>query len=244
MGEWIVTASDATDSGFTAFSVQHVATLGVLLAMCLLAFHVARCTGEAPRRWMRGVLATLLLGYAASFYIEEWIAGALRLEYSLPLELCNVVLAASIISLVRPSQFATEIAYFWGFGGVLQATLTPDLSRGFPSWDFIMFFWSHGVSLIAIVFLVAIREFRPSRWAVFRMMIALNCYGLVIGFLDFLTGWNYGYLRHKPVQPSLLDLLGPWPWYLLSLEVIALLTFSLLLLPWKNTERLRTSGNL
>ena len=34
-------------------------------------------------------------------------------------------------------------------------------------------------------------------------------------------------------MPSLLDFLGPWPWYLLSLELIALVSFFLLDLPWR-----------
>jgi len=30
------------------------------------------------------------------------------------------------------------------------------------------------------------------------MMIALNIYGLVVGVLDWIAGWNYGYLCRKP----------------------------------------------
>lgn len=231
------TTSIMADAGFTAFSVQHLVTLGVLVALCLLTFHAARRMGDPARRWIRGALALLLSGYAVLFYVQEWMAGALSLEYALPLELCNIVLVAAIAALIRPNRFATEIAYFWGFGGVLQATLTPDLSRGFPSWDFIMFFWSHGVSLIAIVFLVSRREFRPGPNAIVRMIIALNCYGLIVGVLNSLARWNYGYLCRKPSQPSLLDYLGPWPWYLVSLEAIAFLTFCLLLLPWRFPKR-------
>jgi len=115
---------------------------------------------------------------------------------------------------------------------VLQATATPELSRGFPSWDFILFFWSHGVTLMAIIFLIAEPGFKPRRGSIVRLMIALNIYGLVVGAIDAVAGWNYGYLCRKPSEPSLLDVLGPWPWYLFSIEVIALLTFLILYLPW------------
>ncbi len=30
------------------------------------------------------------------------------------------------------------------------------------------------------------------------------------------------FLARKPSTPSLLDLLAPWPWYLLQLELVAL----------------------
>lgn len=76
------------------------------------------------------------------------------------------------------------------------------------------------------------------------MMIALNIYGLIVGSINALTGWNYGYLCRKPAEPSLLDFLGPWPWYLLSLEFIALATFLLLLLPWWIFDLSRRQNNL
>jgi hypothetical integral membrane protein (TIGR02206 family) len=150
----------------------------------------------------------------------------------LPLELCNLVLIACIVALFKPNQLISEIAYFWGLGGVLQATLTPDLSAGFPSWSFFLFFWSHGVALAAIVFLIAGQKFRPRKGSVLRMMIAINGYAVIVGAINAATGWNYGYLCRKPYGASLYDFLGPWPWYLLSLEGVALATFLILDFPW------------
>jgi hypothetical integral membrane protein (TIGR02206 family) len=125
-------------------------------------------------------------------------------------------------------------------GGLLQAIATPELASGFPSWDFILFFWSHGASLMAIVFLVSDGRFRPRPGSIVRMMIALNAYALIVGMLDLAMGWNYGFLCRKPSEPSLFDVLGPWPWYLLSVEMIAVVTFLLLGLPWRLSGWMRT----
>jgi hypothetical integral membrane protein (TIGR02206 family) len=216
---------------FRAFNYQHLITLGVIAAVCILLAWKART--DRSRKWIGPLLGLLLLGYAVVLYVQQGLEHALGLSYSLPLELCNVVLIVCILALFRPMQLPAEIAYFWGFGGVLQATLTPDLSRGFPSLDFIYFFWSHGVTLMAIVFLISRPGFRPRRGSILRMMVALNIYALAVGVLDAVTGWNYGYLCGKPAEPSLLDLLGSWPWYLVWLEAVALVTFLILDLPWR-----------
>ncbi len=226
-----------TTPPFHALDHQHLATLGIIAAICLLLAWKAR-SGNV-RKWVGRLIGFLLLSYAAVLYIQQGIEHALDWSYSLPLELCNLVLITCVISLFWPNPLTTEISYFWGLGGVLQATATPDLSRGFPSWDFVLFFWSHGVILMGIIFLITGREFRPRHGSVVRMMIALNIYGLVVGALNAVTGWNYGYLCRKPAEPSLLDVLGPWPWYLLSIEVIALLTFLILDLPWRVSGLLR-----
>ena len=218
-------------TAFHAFDVQHLVTLGIIAGVCLLLVWKAG-TGTC-RKWLGPLFGFALLSYGAVLYVQQGIEHALAWQYSLPLELCNLVLIACIISLFHPSQLMTEIAYYCGMGGVLQATVTPDLSRGFPSWEFVLFFWSHGVTLMAIVFLISRSGFKPRRGSVWRMMIALNIYGLIIGSLNAIAGWNYGYLCRKPGEPSLLDFMGPWPWYLLSLEAVALVTFLLLDLPWR-----------
>jgi len=223
-----------TNPTFHTLDSQHIVTLAIIAIACLLLAFKAG-TGNV-HKWLGRLLGFLLLSYVVILYTQQALANSLTWEYSLPLELCNLVLIACIVSLFRPNQLATEIAYFWGLGGVLQATVTPELASGFPSWDFMFFFWSHGGTLMAIIFLVSGRGFRPRSGSVSRMMIALNIYALVVGTLDWIMGWNYGFLCHKPTEPSLFDVLGPWPWYLLSLEVIAAVTFLLLDLPWRFSE--------
>lgn len=215
-------------SAFQPFGTQHLAALAAIAAACALVFRLAGRATRSGRLLFGRVLGCVLLAYAVCLYVQQAHAGFLAWEYSLPLELCNLVLIACLASLFWPNRFTTEIAYFWGLGGVLQATVTPDLGLGFPSRDFLLFFWGHGATLLAIAFLVSAPEFTPRRNSVLRMMAALNAYALVVGGINALAGWNYGYLCRKPAMPSLLDFLGPWPWYLLSLEGIALATFWIL----------------
>ncbi len=218
---------------FRPFGAQHLITLGLLIALGLVIARACLIGSNETRRRLGKALAILLIGYAVTVYVQKGISGELSWDYALPLELCHWVMFAAVISLFRPTPWLSELAYFWGTAGTLQATLTPEIYSGFPSWEFVLFFWSHGGVLLAILFIIAGQGFRPRPRSVLRMMAATNAYAGLIGAVDALFGWNYGYLCRKPAQPSLLDYLGPWPWYLVSLEFIALASFWLLDLPWR-----------
>ncbi|HYK90584.1 MAG TPA: TIGR02206 family membrane protein [Acidobacteriota bacterium] len=222
---------------FHSLDVQHVITLGILILLGCVIVWASRRMAPENRLWIGRVLAVLLFGYAVVTYIQKGLAHELSLDYALPLELCHWVLIACLLTLLHPNQTASEIAYFWGFAGTLQATLTPDISLGFPSWEYIEFFWSHGTILLAIVFIISRQGFRPRKGSPQRMLLTINVYAAVVGVIDWRFHWNYGYLCRKPMGSSLLDYLGPWPWYILSVEGIAFASFFLLHLPWKILDR-------
>ena len=52
-----------------------------------------------------------------------------------------------------------------------------------------------------------------------------------------ILGTNFGFAAGPPPNPSLIDHLGPWPWYLVSMSAIAFVLYLLLALPFAGRER-------
>jgi uncharacterized membrane protein YwaF len=57
--------------------------------------------------------------------------------------------------------------------------------------------------------------------------IGLNLFLLISFLVNLLLDANYFWIMDKPPMGSLLDYMGPWPWYILTAEFLALVHFGL-----------------
>ena len=110
--------------------------------------------------------------------------------------------------------------------------LTPELFYPFPHYRFFHFFIAHIAIILACLFMTWIVGYRPTVKSIWRTFVYLNIYMTIILGVNALTNGNYLFLAYKPANPSLLDYLGPYPWYILSLEFVALAFFFLLYAPF------------
>lgn len=162
----------------------------------------------------------------------------------LPLELCDVSVCLVILSLLLSSQTVFDLAYYGALAGASMALITPNLWEPFPSLGTVQFFVDHGLMVAGILFLVWSGLARPRPGSVWIAMLGLNIYAACVGAFDAIFKTNYMYLRAKPGNASLLDLLGPWPWYIVPAEVIALIVFQLLYLPFRKPRTAETAPGL
>ena len=225
---------------FTAialFGPSHLAVLGTITGTAAALVVWARRGSERTRRNIAiGLAAALALNKAAVY----WTVLAIEHQSwqdSLPMHMCDWSGLAAIVALLWRGQTAYEMAYFWALGGTLQATLTPDLKFDFPDIRFLTFFISHGGTLVAVAVLTLALGMRPWPKSLPRIVLWSNVYLIAAGTVDWLLDENYGYLRNKPASASLLDHLGPWPWYILSLEAAAVISFLVYYVPFFVMDR-------
>lgn len=198
---------------------------------------VLLCTGAKRRPGPWRVVAArtvgaLLLADAVVYSIGLVVAGTWSASTSLPLALCNVgVLVASAACWWRV-PLLVELTYFWGLAGTLQGVLTPDLSSGFPHLVFFEYVVGHVGIVVAALFLVVGMGLVPRAGAIGRVFAVTAVYTAFVGVVDWLTGSNYMFLSSPPTEWTVLRLLGPWPWYVLSAAGVALLLLVVLDLPF------------
>jgi len=166
--------------------------------------------------------------------------GELTIESLMPMHLCDWAAVTAVITLIYPNQWTYELSYFWALGGTLQALLTPDLRHGFPYPQFISFFVQHGGVIAAVIYMTLALGMRPIPMSIVRTLAWSTVHFAAAIAVNFMLDTNFGYLRAKPEQPSLMDYMAPWPFYLIQLGLIAIPSCLAYYLPFLVIDRLRS----
>ena len=214
-------------------SAEHLITLGVIAAVTAALVTAARLR---PGRWTAiaaVVLGAVIIVNESAFYVWIALRGQFDVSWALPVQLCDVAALATTLALWFRRRFLVEVAYFWGIAGTANGLITPDISDHWPSFGFIQYFVQHGGIPCAALLLVVGLRIAPGTWAVARIYALTFGLMVVDAFVNLLTNGDYMYLRRPPGVNNLLDLMGPWPWYIVGAAVVALVLFLILDAPFR-----------
>jgi hypothetical integral membrane protein (TIGR02206 family) len=220
---------------FHAYGLPHLVVifLTAVLPFALFAFVRRSKSARVERAIVFTLSALLVLNYATYLVFVRYRGGAVNWQQLLPLQLCDWGMVVVIVAMLTGRQRWFEVAYFWGIGGTVQAVLTPNLHFGFPDFRFFSFFISHCGIIIGVVFLMLTRRYRPEPMSLVRVWLWSELYFVVTIVADELTGYNYGFLLHKPEAFSILNFLSDSrALYLLQMHGVALLFFLVLYAPF------------
>jgi hypothetical integral membrane protein (TIGR02206 family) len=220
---------------FERFGFEHWLALALIAAA---AVGLVRLLRREPRT--AGRERVVRLGLAAFLTVGLLIALIDSLPFRgldwidiLPLHFCDFAVLVAIVALATKRQAVCELLYFWGLSGTVIAMLMPDVDRGLPDTRCASFFALHGVVAVSAVVVAFGMGVRPRPGANWRVFWFTNVYAAVIAVIDWTAGENFLYLRAKPSQPSILDVMGPWPWYILTADALAWLIFRALMIPFE-----------
>ncbi len=212
------------------FGTLHFSILATVLTLAIVAALLTR-SGRIDARRLRWGLAAFL----AVNEIVRYIHDGFQFPNNLPIHLCTLTTWMAVAACVTLRGPLVEFVYFTGIIGAGMALLTPDLPKdvlaAWPSYAGVRYYVEHGAIIVAVAALV-FGGLAPLRaGAVWRTVLQLNVYTLLLGAFNWCYGTNYMYLCRKPNNPSLLDLMGPWPVYTIVVELVGVLLFWLLYLP-------------
>ncbi|HAV76137.1 MAG TPA: TIGR02206 family membrane protein [Anaerolineae bacterium] len=225
-------AGDYTGPAFELFGISHIAALFVLIAMNVLLLRFKN-PDENRKFAIRWSLSLILCGNEIAWHLWNIAVGRWSIQTMLPLHLCSALVWMGALMLVTKSYRIYEFMYLLGIGGAIQALATPDIGiYGFPHFRFFQTFISHGLIITSAIYMTVVEGFRPQWKSLLRVVVWMNVYVVIIYYINNAIGSNYLMINYKPNIPSLLDILPPWPTYILYMEAIGFITILLLYLPF------------
>ncbi len=226
-------AKEYTGKPFRLFSPSHLAMLGIETGINLSLLALRRVATPSIRRATRYSLAAVLIGNEVLWHMWNVQTGQWSIQTMLPLHVSSVMVYTSTLMLLTKNQSLYEYVYFLGTGSATQAMLTPNLTTyGFPHFRFFQTFIAHGSIITAALYMTLVEGYRPTPPSMLRVMVGTNIYMLAVGTVNAAIGSNYMFIARKPDMPTLLDHLGPWPWYIAGMEAVAVVLLLILYAPF------------
>ncbi|MEU4343342.1 TIGR02206 family membrane protein [Nocardia sp. NPDC023852] len=227
----------STQQEFSAYGLSHWIALAVFAAGAVLVVRIGRKhqSASTARRFSRSFgVATIVL--YSTIYVVALIPPTIG--RSVPLRLTDLASLVSAYALWSHRTWAYALTYYWCLTLSTQALVSPALhSPDFPDQEFLAFWAIHLIVVWAAIYLTWGIGMRPD-WRSYRTAVVATVAWVVATFaFNALADTNYGFVNAKPETPSLLDALGPWPWYLCTVAILLLAVWALMTWPWVRAAR-------
>lgn len=222
------------DGPFRAWSGQHLVLILITLVGAVGVVWWGRRHRGTPRELVaRRAFAAVNLVITVGMQIY-WLTPDVRTpRNSWPLQLSDLADYTAVFALWTRGRRTSAFTYYVGLTFTLMAVLTPTLTENVPDPRWFGFWARHILVVWAAAYLTWGLGIRPS-WRVYRStVVALLVWAVVAYTFNVTMGTNYGYLVDTPASATPLDLLGPWPWYVLGALAVILAVWAVVLtLPW------------
>ncbi len=218
-------------SGFKMFGLEHVLILSIIIIVSV-TMYVLR-SHLIGKRTVKKVLISGLIISEISYHLWAFANDMWSIKVFLPLQLCSLNILLSVVLLLTDNRKLFAFVFLFGLTGAIQGLLTPELYQEPWHFRFIQYFIAHAFIVWTALYYSIVKAFKIT-WTQFLMsFVWLNVYALGVYMLNAAISANYMFLMEKPSNASLMDYLGPHPWYILALELVALILCLLVFIPVK-----------
>lgn len=227
----------------TPYGPEHLAVLALTVMLTVVMVHVARrIRGTDIEDRILATFGWIMLWATVFWTVWGLTPGQWNIEQSLPFHFSDALRFITGIALITRAGWAIAICFYWGLTLNLQSIITPDLNYfELPAMEFTQYWFFHiAVFVVPIVFVWGL-GYQPT-WRGFGVAYTGAVIWAWVAFTaNSITGANYAYLSRGPEGASILDLLGPWPIYIVWEAVIIAVVWALMTLPFE-TQTARTGA--
>lgn len=214
---------------FELFSTEHILSIGGYILFYMVLLFVSQFFSK--KNFAMAISCSVVIIKVAELVIRHGVYGE-TLNDLIPIHLCNVTLILAVITMMFPSKYLFQIIYFWSLGAA-AAILFPDSRVSFPNFVGISFFITHFFILFTVVYQMISLKYRPTFKGFLGSFVCINIFAGIVFKINEILGTNYMYINYKPAFSSPLDFFGPWPHYIIIVEIIYVVLGIICWLPFK-----------
>ncbi len=212
---------------FKLFGSAHIITVVVMLLFFSYMIHL--CKYEKFRKVFKVSMLIGLIVLDVSFRLWSGFYQTSDFIGMFSVHISSASIVLSIWLLISYNQKVMDVLFYWGLIMVPQAIITPGIYRyGFPHLRFFHIFLIHFMVLFTVIYYMKVEKKRLSKPHLKYVIIMTHLYAFGVFVVNMIFSTNYMFIGRKTNLPSLINYLGEWPYYIISLDVIMILLFVVL----------------
>nr|WP_311342518.1 TIGR02206 family membrane protein [Corynebacterium riegelii] len=199
------------------FDRRHAGVLVFVIVLCGVLVVAARRLPRNKRKAARKVAGAVLGICVTAYYL--WVLHPDRIVWdeTAPFHVTDALRVVTPIALLTDAPLPQALSFYWGFLLNPMALLTPDMAyvQRYSGLQEFAYWFFHTAALVVPTVLTFAFGYRPS-WKDWRIVTAITfAWAGFAQVMNKITGGNYMFVARHPRGWSLLNLFGPWPYYLL-----------------------------
>ncbi len=232
-----------TYNTFELFGPSHWAAIFLFLFLAIwLPWYARKYLSPTTQEKVGWALGILIFVNFPIWVLLEILGGSFDVKLHLPFHLCRFANLLMPLVMMKRNNFVFQILFYWGLSGMFQGMVTPDIVQDFPHFHYFRYFVGHHLMIVALIYAVVVYDMRPTLRGLKHAFIGLNLFLAISFFANIILNANYFWIMGKPPMASLLDYMGPWPWYILTGELVALIHFGAAYLIYLFIQKRMTVG--